>query len=180
MFSGIFGSRQQSNQLLESILSNMINEGLENTESVGVSEAAMENLRNNANVVNDSETVQQCSICLENINSGESRASLPCNHVFHLSCVERWCMSHNSCPLCRRHIDVERPQVQPRNQRTQRIIVNNITSVHIAFHINENTFNTYWYSYNTLVDIFNYLLFMNNLKVFKVLLILFVNDSFHL
>lgn len=162
MFSGFFGTRQQSNQLIESILSNMIQEGIDDEESVGVSQATMENLRNNASVINESQPIQQCSICLESINVGESCASLPCEHMFHLSCIERWCSSHNSCPMCRRPIDTERPQVQARNQRTQRIIVNNITSVQIAFHINESVFNTYWYSCNTIVDIFNYLSQMQN------------------
>ena len=160
MFNGISGSRHQ---LVEMILSNMIQEGLDGEESVGVSQTTMENLRSNATVVSESESsTHQCSICLESINVGESCTSLSCEHVFHLSCIERWCTSHNSCPMCRRPIDTERPQVQTRNQRTQRIIVNNITSVQIAFHINENILNTYWYSCNTIVDIFNYLSQMQN------------------
>ena len=158
MFSALFGTRRQSNQLIESILTNMI---LEHEENAGVSQVTMENLRTNATVVQAGSPLQQCSICLEMINEGETCANLPCDHIFHLSCIERWCTSHNSCPMCRRPIDTDRPQVQP-GTRTQRIIVNNITTVEIAFYINESVFNTYWYSCDTMIDVFNFLSQMQN------------------
>ena len=166
MLRGIFGTQQQSNQLIESILTNMIQEGLDAEENTGVSQTTLENIRNNATVVDDTSEISQCSICLESINVGENRAILSCEHVFHLSCIERWCSTHNSCPICRRPIEREQPpQEQERSQRTQRIIVSNITTVQIAFHINESIFHTYWYSSNTIVDIFNYLSQMQNTYV---------------
>ena len=51
----------------------------------------------------------ECSICLENYKKGEQKATLPCKHEFHESCIERWIMhfhdpiTGSSCPLCRMH-----------------------------------------------------------------------------
>lgn len=40
-----------------------------------------------------------CAVCL-----GEEdyhRYSTPCRHVFHLPCLQRWFLRHESCPMCR-------------------------------------------------------------------------------
>ncbi|PQP98735.1 hypothetical protein Pyn_40469 [Prunus yedoensis var. nudiflora] len=48
-----------------------------------------------------------CAICreeFENGTNGNRRLHLPCSHIFHVNCIEKWletCPSHRSCPLCR-------------------------------------------------------------------------------
>ncbi|CAN1171499.1 E3 ubiquitin-protein ligase RING1-like, partial [Linum perenne] len=49
-----------------------------------------------------------CTICLEEMGSGESRdgggmrvIKLECRHVFHESCLVSWIRTSNGCPLCR-------------------------------------------------------------------------------
>lgn len=49
--------------------------------------------------------VSDCSVCLSEFQDDESVRILPnCNHVFHVSCIDKWLKSNSSCPLCRSNI----------------------------------------------------------------------------
>ncbi|XP_058087574.1 RING-H2 finger protein ATL78-like [Magnolia sinica] len=44
----------------------------------------------------------KCAICLSEFSNGERvRVLLPCNHGFHVRCIDKWLASHSSCPTCR-------------------------------------------------------------------------------
>lgn len=44
----------------------------------------------------------QCYICLVEYEEGDCIRILPCNHEFHLTCVDKWLKEiHRVCPLCR-------------------------------------------------------------------------------
>jgi hypothetical protein len=51
----------------------------------------------------------QCSVCLLNLRSNNTRV-LPCNHEFHIKCVDRWkrtCSPADpTCPMCRTPFDL--------------------------------------------------------------------------
>jgi hypothetical protein len=41
-----------------------------------------------------------CSICSEDVHEGVKVRKLPCGHLFHRRCVDKWLMDHAStCPL---------------------------------------------------------------------------------
>ncbi|KAH6879772.1 hypothetical protein B0T10DRAFT_412714 [Thelonectria olida] len=47
----------------------------------------------------------ECSICIENIQEGQTMITLPCQHQFHEICGVTWLKQPNSCPICRKSID---------------------------------------------------------------------------
>ncbi|XVF14278.1 hypothetical protein REPUB_Repub09cG0045000 [Reevesia pubescens] len=51
-----------------------------------------------------------CSICLEEYKVDEEAREMPCKHVFHSSCVEKWLRIHGSCPVCRFLMPTEEAQ----------------------------------------------------------------------
>eukprot|EP00756_Hemistasia_phaeocysticola_P035714 Hpha_TRINITY_DN16601_c0_g1::TRINITY_DN16601_c0_g1_i1::g.180341::m.180341 len=42
-----------------------------------------------------------CSICLEDMDRGDTCALYNCGHSFHAACVAPWCSRDRSCPNCR-------------------------------------------------------------------------------
>ena len=63
-------------------------------------------------ILNDKEMqryIQQyrdvCAICLEEFSYGDVVKILPCKHVFHVNCIDPWCLAQTpSCPTCRRFL----------------------------------------------------------------------------
>ncbi|XP_072963990.1 uncharacterized protein [Typha angustifolia] len=44
----------------------------------------------------------QCYVCLVEYEEGDRLRILPCNHEFHLTCIDKWLKEiHRVCPLCR-------------------------------------------------------------------------------
>lgn len=56
-----------------------------------------------------------CSICQCDFETGEQARSLPCFHIFHKECVDRWLATNKTCPVCRADIEG-----RPRGQNEQR------------------------------------------------------------
>lgn len=51
-----------------------------------------------------------CSVCFGSLATASANRTLPCNHVFHSRCVDRWKRSCTgpdpTCPMCRLPFDV--------------------------------------------------------------------------
>lgn len=47
----------------------------------------------------------ECSICYECINTPD-KLTISCGHVFHSACMKKWKEQNESCPMCRKDLDV--------------------------------------------------------------------------
>lgn len=43
----------------------------------------------------------RCVVCLDDFRPGDSLKTMPCMHIFHKGCVDRWLWTDNSCPICK-------------------------------------------------------------------------------
>uniref|UniRef100_A0A1A9VZT5 RING-type domain-containing protein n=1 Tax=Glossina brevipalpis TaxID=37001 RepID=A0A1A9VZT5_9MUSC len=45
-----------------------------------------------------------CAICINDFLSKEIIRTLPCNHRFHVECIDKWLQSNSTCPMCRARV----------------------------------------------------------------------------
>ncbi|XP_015867601.3 putative RING-H2 finger protein ATL53 [Ziziphus jujuba] len=46
-----------------------------------------------------------CAVCLGEFEEGEWLRHLTnCKHVFHISCIDTWCLTNSNCPICRSEV----------------------------------------------------------------------------
>lgn len=62
-------------------------------------------------VVTESET--SCCICMDEIPVSHAARRLPCGHLFHSACLQKWIAQHRECPLCRRCTTIDSPHSFP-------------------------------------------------------------------
>lgn len=48
---------------------------------------------------------EKCTICLCEFLDQDDVRRLPCLHLFHIDCVDRWLQQNKRCPMCRMDID---------------------------------------------------------------------------
>ncbi|VDK42284.1 unnamed protein product [Anisakis simplex] len=48
---------------------------------------------------------ERCTVCLVDFETDDSVRSLPCAHIFHVDCIDRWLVYNKKCPVCRLDID---------------------------------------------------------------------------
>lgn len=51
-------------------------------------------------------TNDNCSICLDKFNPNVQVRRLPCLHVFHIKCIDKWLKRNKKCPICRISITI--------------------------------------------------------------------------
>ena len=49
----------------------------------------------------DINVAQQCTICLEDFQLGQSVRTVPCFHSFHRECIDPWLEQRAVCPICK-------------------------------------------------------------------------------
>jgi len=55
---------------------------------------------------------EKCPVCLSEFENDERVRCLPCTHLFHMDCIDRWLSVNKKCPVCRLNIDRYRQQQQ--------------------------------------------------------------------
>lgn len=56
----------------------------------------------------------ECSICMDEVQIGNTVTVLPCSHWFHHDCIKAWLGEHDTCPHCRQGI---MPKDEPNTNR---------------------------------------------------------------
>ena len=60
---------------------------------------------NNIEYLNSNQNGCECSICLESNKRDDCFGKLPCDHIFHVTCILQWGYKNNTtCPICRTSI----------------------------------------------------------------------------
>eukprot|EP00794_Sanderia_malayensis_P011895 gene11895-13128_t len=62
-----------------------------------------------------------CIICLVQLKRGQEVRQLPCQHVFHIGCIDRWLKINRLCPTCRN--DITLPVVKLREPHVKSHVV---------------------------------------------------------
>ena len=51
-----------------------------------------------------------CSVCQCGFKARQHVRRLPCGHLYHAKCLERWvCKTHSCCPVCRQELKQGQP-----------------------------------------------------------------------
>ena len=49
----------------------------------------------------------KCTICLSEFQIGELESTLPCLHMYHTECIEKWIIRNRWCPVCKYDISLD-------------------------------------------------------------------------
>ncbi|XP_061360063.1 RING-H2 finger protein ATL78-like [Gastrolobium bilobum] len=81
---------------LQWFASRRLNSGLKRKEMVALPTSTY------SNTSGSTSSPSNCVICLAEFSIGDQIRFLPnCNHHFHVVCIDKWLLSHSSCPTCR-------------------------------------------------------------------------------
>lgn len=62
--------------------------------------------------LNHQET-ETCAICVEDFKEGDRLRVLPCDHSFHIKCIDEWLVNHSDlCPLCKARVPGDQSESQ--------------------------------------------------------------------
>merc|ERR1711881_550589 len=69
---------------------------------------------------------ENCAICIEDYENGDNLRILPCNHAFHVDCVDPWLTrSRRTCPLCKSSV----LSSEDEETESQRALINQTASI---------------------------------------------------
>mmetsp|Transcript_38667 Transcript_38667/g.75058 ORF Transcript_38667/g.75058 Transcript_38667/m.75058 type:complete len:279 (-) Transcript_38667:204-1040(-) len=74
--------------------------GLQTTRA-GLSDAQINEIPCRKLLPSDVAGERSCPVCLNDLKEGEETRDLPCPHLFHKACIDRWLTMRHNCPICR-------------------------------------------------------------------------------
>ncbi len=96
---------------LKSIITNEENSPFRDSTNLQAYQSYLAQLRaimNEKDAANEAKKIElmknqkTCPICTEDFESSDDITALPCNHIFHTICIDKWLETSNTCPICRR------------------------------------------------------------------------------
>lgn len=58
------------------------------------------------NKIHPASASDSCSICLDRFSMDTTVRRLPCLHIFHSKCVDKWLQQNTKCPICRIRVTI--------------------------------------------------------------------------
>lgn len=84
------------------ISSRRLNSGIKKKEIIAFPTSIYSHSGSGSDSGSPSSSASSCVICLAEFSNGDQIRFLPkCNHHFHVVCIDKWLLSHSSCPTCR-------------------------------------------------------------------------------
>ncbi|XP_022776850.1 E3 ubiquitin-protein ligase RNF181-like [Durio zibethinus] len=62
----------------------------------------------------------ECVVCLDDWKPREVAKEMPCKHMFHDECIEKWLGIHGSCPVCRYKMPVDEEEMGKKRDEDRR------------------------------------------------------------
>ena len=75
----------------------------------------------------------ECAICLEGCDSDRFSVQTRCDHVFHGKCIKRWCLEHDTCPVCRARFQLRESHIIETDTRLRTYLTMQLGGLIAAF-----------------------------------------------
>jgi hypothetical protein len=72
------------------------------TSANGISQQQLEHISPQWKSTTEDVLNKECSICLTAYEFNDILRTLPCSHIFHKDCLDRWMRQSSYCPMCKR------------------------------------------------------------------------------
>lgn len=85
--------------------------------SAGASDSMINSLPSHklvSDLLDSDGSVRDCVICLEPMQAQETMRALPCGHVLHKLCIDRWLGVNAVCPICKKKVFANQQRQQQR------------------------------------------------------------------